>query len=77
MRSGNGSNSDKLDNDEHNALIEGRRNFFMRGNTASFKEMSQRQRAVGNTVSNLTSSRFKLQTYRSKDERDFIKIRNF
>ena len=31
--------------------------------------MSQRWRAVGNTVSNLTGPRFEPQTYRSKDER--------
>ena len=38
-------------------------------NTASFEEMSQRWRAVGNTVSNLTGSRFEPQTSRSRDER--------
>ena len=37
------------------------------GNTA-FEEMSQQWRAVGNTVSDLTGSRFELQTCRSRDE---------
>ena len=36
------------------------------GNTAPFEKMSQRWRAVGNTVSNLTG--FELQTSRSRDE---------
>ena len=44
------------------------------GNTASFEEMSQRWPAVGNTVSNLTGPRFKPQTSRFRDERDFIEI---
>ena len=39
------------------------------GNTAPFEEMSQRWRAVGNTVSNLTGPRFEPQTSRSRDER--------
>ena len=39
------------------------------GNTVSFKEMSQRWRAVGNTASDLTGSRFEPQTSRSRDER--------
>ena len=39
------------------------------GNTASFEEMSQRWRAVNNTVSDLTGSRFEPQTSRSRDER--------
>ena len=39
------------------------------GNTASFEEMSQRWRAVGNNVSDLTGPRFEPQTSRSKDER--------
>ena len=38
------------------------------GNTAPFEETSQRWRAVGNTVSDLTSPRFEPQTSRSKDE---------
>ena len=38
------------------------------GNTASFKEMSQRWRAVGSTVSDLTGPRFKPLTSRSRDE---------
>ena len=38
------------------------------GNTAPFKEMLQRWRAVGNTVSVLTGPRFEPQTYRSRDE---------
>ena len=37
-------------------------------NTAPFKEMSQRWRAVGNTVSDLISPRFEPRTSRSKDE---------
>ena len=39
------------------------------GNTAPFEEMSQRWRAVGNTVSDLTGLRFEPQTFRSRDER--------
>ena len=39
------------------------------GNTAPFEKMSQRWRAVGNTVSDLTGPRFGPQTSRSKDER--------
>ena len=39
------------------------------GNTAAFFEMSQWWRAVGNTLSNLTGSRFEPQTSRSRDER--------
>ena len=38
-------------------------------NTAPFEEMLQRWQAVGNTVSDLTGPRFKLQTSRSRDER--------
>ena len=38
-------------------------------NTAPFKEMSQRWRAVGNAVPNLTRPRFEPQTSRSRDER--------
>ena len=39
------------------------------GNTASFEEMSQRRRTVGNTVFDLTGPRFEPQTSRSRDER--------
>ena len=39
------------------------------GNTAPFEEMSQRWRAVGNTVSDLTGPRFEPQTSRSRDKR--------
>ena len=39
------------------------------GNAASFEEMSQRWRAVGNTVSDLTGPRFEPQISRSGDER--------
>ena len=39
------------------------------GNTAPFEEMSQRWRAVGNTVSDLTGPRFEPRTSRSRDER--------
>ena len=39
------------------------------GSTASFEEMSQRGRDVGNTVSNLTGPRFEPLTSRSRDER--------
>ena len=35
---------------------------------SSFKAMSQRCRGVGNTESDLTGSRFELQTSRSRDE---------
>ena len=42
------------------------------GNTAPFEEMSQRWRAVGNTVSDLTGPRFEPQTSRSRDERDLV-----
>ena len=38
------------------------------GNTAPFEEMSQRRRAVGNTV-HQTGLRFEPQTFRSRDER--------
>ena len=37
-------------------------------NTAPFEEMSQRWRAVGNTVSDLTGRKFEFQTSRSMDE---------
>ena len=39
------------------------------GNTASFEKMSQRWRAVGNIVSDLTGPRFEPQTSRSRYER--------
>ena len=39
------------------------------GNTASFEKMLQRWRAVGNSVSDLTSLRYEPQTSHSKDER--------
>ena len=39
------------------------------GNTDPFEEMSQRWRAVGNTVFDLTGPRFEAQTSRSRDER--------
>ena len=39
------------------------------GNTASFEEMSQRWRVVGNTVSDLTYQRCKPRNSRSRDER--------
>ena len=39
------------------------------GNTASFKEISQRWQAVGSTVSDLTGPGFEPQTSRSRDER--------
>ena len=39
------------------------------GNTAPFKEMSPGWRAVGNTVSDLTGTKFEPQTSRSRDER--------
>ena len=39
------------------------------GNTAPFEEMSQRWRAVGNTVSDLTGPRFEPHTSRSRDKR--------
>ena len=38
-------------------------------NTALFEKMSQRWRAVGNTVSDLTGLRFKSCTSRSRNER--------
>ena len=38
-------------------------------NTAPFKEMSQRCRTVGDTMSDLTSQRFEPQTFRTRDER--------
>ena len=38
-------------------------------NTASFQEMSQRWRAVGNSVSDLTGARFEPRTFRTRDER--------
>ena len=38
-------------------------------NAALFEEMSQRWRAVGNTVSDLTDPRFESQTSRFRDER--------
>ena len=41
----------------------------MPGNIASFEEMSLQWRAVGNTVSNLTSLRFEPQTFRSRYQR--------
>ena len=39
------------------------------GNTASYEEMSQRWRAVGNTVFDLTGPKFKPQTSRYREER--------
>ena len=42
------------------------------GNTALFEEMSQRWRAFGNTVSDLTGPRFESQTSRSRDERVYF-----
>ena len=39
------------------------------GNTSLFKEMLQRWRSVGNTVSKLTGPKFELQTIHSSDER--------
>ena len=39
------------------------------GNTAPLEEMSQRWRAVDNTVLDLTGLRFEPQTSRSRDER--------
>ena len=39
------------------------------GNTASFEEMSEWWRAVGNTLSDLTGPRFEPQTSYSRDER--------
>ena len=41
---------------------------LLQGNTAPFEKMSQRWRAVGNTVSNLTVPKFESQTSRSRDE---------
>ena len=46
-------------------------------NTASFEEMPQRWWAVGSIVSNLTGPRFKLQSYRSRNERDLLKFETF
>ena len=40
-----------------------------RGNTASFEEILNRWRTVGNTLSDLTGLRLEPQTSRSKDER--------
>ena len=39
------------------------------GSTAPFEEISQRERAVGNTLFDLTGPRFELQTSHSRDER--------
>ena len=39
------------------------------GNTTSFEKVSQRWRAVGNTVSRLIGRRFTPQTFHSRDER--------
>ena len=39
------------------------------GNTALIEEMSQRWRAVGNTVFDLSGPKFETQTSRSRDER--------
>ena len=39
------------------------------GSKPSFKEMSQRWRAIGNTVSDLTGPRFEPRTSRSRDKR--------
>ena len=39
-----------------------------RATTALFEEMSQRWRAINNTVSDLTAPRFEPQTFRSRDE---------
>ena len=39
------------------------------GSTASFEGMSQRRQVVGNTVSDLTGSRFEPRTSRSRDKR--------
>ena len=39
------------------------------GNIVSFEDKSQRWRAVGNTVSDLTGPRFEPQTSRSRDQR--------
>ena len=44
-------------------------------NTASFQEMPQRWRAVGNTMSNLTGPSFELQTYRSRSKKSDLPIR--
>ena len=41
---------------------------MLAGNTASFEEISQRWRAVGNTVSHFTDPRFEPRTSRSRDE---------
>ena len=40
----------------------------LRGNTGPFEEMSQRWRAIGNTVSDMTGPRFEPQTSHSTDE---------
>ena len=40
------------------------------GNTASFKDMSQRWQAIGNTVSELTSLKFEPKTSCSRDDRN-------
>ena len=42
---------------------------FAPGSTVPFEEMSQRWRAIGNTVSNLTDLIFEPRTSRSRDER--------
>ena len=39
------------------------------GSAVPFEKVSQRWRAVGSTVFNLTGPRFELQTSRSRDER--------
>ena len=39
------------------------------GNTGPFEEKSQRWRAIGNNVSDLTGPRFEPPTYRSIEER--------
>ena len=41
---------------------------LIQGNTAPFEEMILRWRAIGNTLHNLTSQRFELQTFRSRDK---------
>ena len=43
------------------------------GNIASFEEMSQRWRAVGNSVSNLTCPRFEPQTSLCRDKRVIVR----
>ena len=47
------------------------------GNIGPFEEMSQRWRAVGNTMSNLTGPRFDPQTSRFRDERVTARPTNF